>query len=218
VQLARRLRHPWGGTSVPSKLVGFRPAKTLTWADFTGTPDAKSSNLAFTSAAFSVPAITAVKDATSGKFVMDDNVTVTITFNSAKSWKKMDEINAKKKRTPDEILKHEQGHYDIVALLARDLFIDLMQLKAKQYASQADLNKDVAPILNKYNGTAQKIFNKYDEKTETDHGENGAGQTKWNGFFQSAFTTPRTPAQTAPDGATYKLPLLEVLKSNGIVI
>lgn len=203
---------------MPSKLVGFRPAKTLTWADFTGPADAGSANLAFTSAAFSVPSVMAVKDLASGKFVMDDNITVTITFNGAKSWKKMEEINAKKKRTPAQILKHEQGHYDIVALLARDLFIDLMQLKSKQYAGQAELNKDVAPILAKYNGTAQKIFNKYDEKTESDHGENGPGQTKWDGFFQSASSTPRTPAQSAPDGTSYKLPLLDVLKSNGIVI
>ena len=201
---------------MPSKLVGL--FKTLAWSDFTGTPTAGSSHLAFTSAAFSLPAIMAVKDAASGQFVMDDNITITIAFNGAKSWKKMDEINAKKLRTPAEILKHEQGHYDIVALLARDLFIDLMQLKAKTYANQAALNVDVAPILKKYNGTSQKVIDKYDTKTESDHGENGPGQTRWNGFLNSSFNTPRTPAQSAPDGTTYKIPLLDVLKSNGIVI
>jgi hypothetical protein len=202
--------------AVPSKLVGL--FKTLAWTDFTGPADTASPNLAFTSATFSLPPVTAVKDAASGQFVVDDNITITITFDGARSWKKMDAINAKKLRTPAEILKHEQGHYDIVALLARDLFIDLMQLKAKKYGSQAALNLDVAPILKKYNGTAQKVINKYDSKSESDHGESGAGQNKWNGFISSSFNTPRTPAQSAPDGTAYKLPLLDVLKSNGIAI
>jgi len=201
---------------MPSKLVGL--SKTLTWAEFVGTPTAGSSHLAFTSATFALPPVTVVKDATSGMFVVNDNITITITFDGSKSWKKMDEINAKKLRTPDEILKHEQGHYDIVALIARDLFIDLMQLKAKQYANQAALNTDVAPILKKYNGTAQKIIDKYDSKTEADHGESATGQTKWNGFIKSAFTNPRTPAQSAPDGTAYKQPLLDVLKAGGVII
>jgi len=201
---------------MPSKLVGL--FKTLAWTDFTGPASDKSPHLAFTSADFTLPAVTVVKDAASGQFVLNDNITITINFNASKSWKKMDQINAKKLRTPDEILKHEQGHYDVVALLARDLFIDLMQLKAKQYSGQAALNADVAPILKVYNGTAQKVIDKYDSKTESDHGENGPGQTKWNGFFKSAFTTPRTPARSAPDGTTYKIPLLEVLKSNGITV
>lgn len=201
---------------MPSKLVGL--FKTLAWTDFTGTPPAGSSHLAFTSADFTLPAVTVVKDAASGQFVMNDNITITINFNASKSWKKMADINAKKLRTPAQILKHEQGHYDIVALIARDLFIDLMQLKANVYANQNALNADVAPILKKYNGTAQKIIDKYDSATESDHGENGAGQTKWDGFIKSAFTTPRTPAQSAPDGTTYKTPLLDVLKTGGITI
>ncbi|HJQ57137.1 MAG TPA: hypothetical protein VJ890_09540 [Vineibacter sp.] len=201
---------------MPSKLVGL--FKTLAWTDFTGTPPAGSTHLAFTSADFTLPAVTGVKDATTGEFVMNDNITITINFNASKSWKKMDAINAKKLRTPAQILKHEQGHYDIVALIARDLFIDLMQLKANVYKDQAALNVDVAPILKKYNGTAQKIINKYDTAAESDHGENGTGQTKWDGFIKSAFTTPRTPAQSAPDGTTYKTPLLDVLKAAGITV
>lgn len=130
----------------------------------------------------------------------------------------MDKINAKKLRTPAEILKHEQGHYDIVALLARDLFIDLMQLKANRYDNQAALNKDVAPILKKYNGTSQKVIDISDSIAESDHGENGTGQAKWNGFLNTAFTKARTPAQSAPDGTAYKVPLLDVLKGGGVTI
>jgi hypothetical protein len=201
---------------MPSKLVGL--FKTLTWSNFTGTPDSSSPLLAFTSASFSLPPVTVVKDPSSGKYVLNDNVVITITFNASRSWKKMAQINAKKLRTPAEILKHEQGHYDIVALLARDLFIDLMQLKRKTYSGQAAFNQDVAPILTKYNGTEKKVTKKYDSKTETDHGENGPGQTKWNGYFRTAFTTPRTPAQSAPDGTSYKIPLLDVLNKYGVSI
>lgn len=192
---------------MPSKLVGL--FKKLTWNDFSGTPDASSPHLAFTSASFTLPTVLLPQ-------LVGDNITVTINFNATRSWKKMNEINNKKLRTPDQILKHEQGHYDIVALIARDLFIDLMQLKSNKYKNQAELNKDVRPILNKYNGVEKKLTTKYDSPTESDHGENGTGQDKWNRMIKEAFTSPRSPAMTAPDGTSYKVPFLDVLAKNGI--
>nr|WP_143547854.1 DUF922 domain-containing protein [Rhodopirellula sp. SM50] len=192
---------------MPSKLTGL--FKTLRWSDFVGTPDAGSHHLAFTSTSFSIPNILLSS-------LVNDNINVTVTFNASKSWKKMDEINQKKKRTPDQILKHEQGHYDIVALLARDLFIDLMQLKGNTYKNQAELNKDVRPILAKYNGVEKKLMDKYDLPTESDHGESATGQDKWNRMIKEAFTTPRSPAVFAPDGKAYKIPLLDVLAKHGI--
>lgn len=162
-----------------------------------------------------MPKILGKKDA-AGIFKVNDNIVITITFNASRSWKKMDQINAKKLRTPAQILKHEQGHYDIVALMARDLFLDVMQLKGNSYKNQTELNNDVRPILTKYNGTEQKIIDIYDGPMESNHGENGPGQDRWNGYLKAAFTNPRVPAQSAPDGATYKAPLLKVLENAGI--
>ena len=57
---------------------------------------------------------------------------------------------------------------------------------------------------------------RYDGTAESDHGENGPGQTKWNKMISDAFTNARVPAQSSPDGKAYKVPLLDVLKQNGI--
>jgi hypothetical protein len=192
---------------MPSQLIGL--FKTLKWTDFVGQPKANSPHLAFTSTSFGLPLVMLSS-------LVNDNITVKITFNASKSWKKMDEINKKKKRTPEQILKHEQGHYDIVALLARDLFLDLMQLKSNEYKNQTALNKDVRPILTRYNGTEKKLFKKYDLPTESNHGENGIGQDKWNRMIKEAFTKARVPEQSSPDGKKYKVPLLDVLSKNGI--
>ena len=96
--------------------------------------------------------------------------------------------------------------------------IDLMQLKANTYSGQSAFNADVAPILNRYRGKEQQIIDKYDSRSESNHGDNGRGQDKWNRMIHSAFHTPRSPAQSAPDGKAYKLQLLQVLRNNGISI
>ena len=103
-----------------------------------------------------------------------------------------------------------------MALLGRDLFIDLMQLKGNSYKNQSELNKDLRPILTKYNGVESKLMKKYDLPTESDHGESPTGQDKWNRMIKEAFTSPRSPTQYAPDGKAYKIPLLTVLAKNGI--
>lgn len=195
---------------MPSKLVGL--FKTLTWNDFTGTPDANSSNLAFTSTKRDLPQILLSN-------LNADNITITIQFLPSSSWKKMSQINSKKKRTPEQILKHEQGHYDLVALLARDLFIQLMQLKNKHYKNQVDLNNDVRPILNKHSNVVQKkLMDTYDLPTESDHGEDAGGQDKWNDMIHEAFHTPRIPAMSSPSGKSYKMEILKVLANNGITV
>ena len=42
-----------------------------------------------------------------------------------------------------------------------------------------------------------------------------AAQAKWEGYVNTPFTQERTPAVTAPDGAIYKVPLADVLRSAG---
>jgi hypothetical protein len=37
-------------------------------------------------------------------------------------------------------------------------------------------------------------------------------QQRWEGYFNKAFTDERTPQVTAPDGATYKVRLVDVVR------
>jgi len=191
---------------MPSRLNGL--FKTLAWSDFQGNPDPAKPNLqAFTRSTFNLPVIAPTPIPGSKTFHYEDNIVITIVMDPQQSWKR---------QPPNDLLKHEQGHYDITALIARDLFIELMQLKPNTYSSHAAALADLRPILDKYRGTAEKISKIYDSKNETDHGNAPASQTKWNNMIKRAFTEQRNPQETAPDGTPYKVEFLDVLSQNGI--
>ena len=191
---------------MPSRLTGLM--KTLTWNDFSGTPDPQKPNLqAFTSASFNLPTVTPTLVPGTTNYHFEDNVAITIAMNSQKSWKR---------QPPNDLLKHEQCHYDIVALIARDLFIDIMQLKANTYPNGPAALADLRPILTKYGGKVEKINVIYDSLQQTNHGNNPPSQAKWNAMIQRTFAEPRNPLESAPDGTPYKIALLDVLSQNGI--
>jgi hypothetical protein len=191
---------------MPSRLNGLM--KTLSWGDFQGNPDPQKPNLqAFTSASFALPVLSPTPIPGTKTLHFEDNVVITITLNPQKSWKR---------QPPNSLLKHEQGHYDIVALIARDLFIDIMQLKPNTYPNHGAALADLRPILTKYGGTAEKLSVIYDSTQQTNHGNNPAAQAKWDAMIQRSFTETRSSQQTAPDGTPYKIPFLDVLSQNGI--
>jgi hypothetical protein len=200
-----------------SSLVGL--FKTLTWNDFQGTPDPTKPKLdAFTSASLTLPVLTP-KPAPGGKqFHFEDNVAITIAMNNQKSWKRSANIASRGNQYSIDLLNHEQGHYNLTALLARDLFIEIMQLKAKTYPNPGAALADLALIVNKFNGKSEKAAKKYDEVSQTNHGANAGSQTTWDGMIQKAFTQARTPAVSAPDGTPYKIPILDVLSLAGITL
>jgi hypothetical protein len=129
-----------------------------------------------------------------------------------------------------ELLEHEQGHYDITALVARDLFIHLMQLKGSNYPNAAAGQRDFVDWVNMYQSKRQKIQTAYDAETGhsqanvfvpstnlfTPPHQKGAPQIKWEGLIASAFTTPRPSGELAPDKAPYKVELEDVLIKAGI--
>jgi hypothetical protein len=189
--------------------------KTLTWGDF-GTPKPKpepAAGTTGTAAHTETKAPINYSWSSKGKsFSLADSVTIQIQFVQSQSWV-ADWVFNRSKQFQDDLLKHEQGHYDITALLARDMFIEIMQLKAKTFASSGELDRAVAAIVKAH--SFQPVHNKYDEKSETNHGMNDAQQKTWDALFKKSFTTPRSPAMSAPDGTAYKVPLLEVLKTAG---
>ncbi|HYP49707.1 MAG TPA: hypothetical protein VEQ34_02110, partial [Pyrinomonadaceae bacterium] len=104
------------------------------------------------------------------------------------------------------------------ALLVRDMFIDLMQLKQNTYDTAQAVMADVAKVRALFDPKFQPINDRYDAANETDHGLNQPGQKRWDGFIQTAFTQPRNPPMQAPDGTMYKTPILTVLQQAGITI
>ena len=189
--------------------------KKLTWADF-GTPVVKTKpppGGTATAAHTEVKYPITYGWASSGKsFSLSDNVTVAIQLDKGKTWVANWVFN-EPQQFQDDLLNHEQGHYAIAALLARDMFIEVMQLKGRTFSSKADLDKAVGDIVKAHR--SQPVHDKYDEVSETNHGLNPPQQKAWDALFQKAWTTPRSPAVTAPDGAVYKARLLDVLKAAG---
>jgi hypothetical protein len=138
---------------------------------------------------------------------------VTISFDADNSWK-ASWVGSQPAVEQNRILKHEQGHFDLVALLGRDYFLGLMQLKAKIYSRQADFQNDFNALNAQFLQKIQPIQTKYD--AETNHGMIQAKQDLWNGFITSAFTEPRVPPASAADGIPLKRPILEVLSAGNV--
>jgi len=73
-----------------------------------------------------------------------------------------------------DLLAHEQGHYDITGLNARDLVGDLDRIRA---ASARDLQQQVTQTMNAAQALASKLTTDYD--TDTNHGLKTDRQQKW---------------------------------------
>jgi hypothetical protein len=144
-----------------------------------------------------------------------DNITVTIEFVRHQSWVE-NWVFSKPQAYQDDLLVHEQGHFKLAGLLARDAFLAMMRMKVNSYASSSALQADLNVIQTNILGKATALDQKYE--TDTDHGMVAAQQTSWNGFIQKGFTTPATPAETTPDGIVVKIPILTILSQNGITL
>lgn len=146
-----------------------------------------------------------------------DSITITIEFNRSASWV-AEWVFQQPQQAQDALLVHEQGHYNVTALMARDLFIDLMLLKQKDYTNQAAATSEITAVMTRYNSVAINAINpKYDSDAETRHGANAAAQQRWNGYFNTAFTQARTATTYAPDGTPHRMRLLDVLRGAGAV-
>jgi hypothetical protein len=225
---------------MPSQLIGLR--KKLVWAAFTGNPTAAelqkmqqiaagangTVGMAAIKSNFTVkfggktpddPVLTPVPG-NPQSFVLGDDITVTVVFDATGSWKRIDPLSLIGEQL---LLDHEQGHYDITALMARDCFIDLMQLKAKTYSSLQEGQTAAKDVIKKYKDKLDPAQKAYDD--DTTHGlwvtptmgpeRKESFQAKWEMFINRAFTQERTSGEVAPDGAAYKVRLLEVLAAGG---
>jgi hypothetical protein len=94
------------------------------------------------------------------------------------------------------LLQHEQGHYDIVALLGRDLFEELTGWNSssppKRYRKETDLKDAANRVLRGYRRLAAHLAGSsstdgvYDK--QTNHGQDSTAQDKWNKALAGART------------------------------
>lgn len=139
----------------------------ISWSGFQNLPGrpAGADTDAETMARYRAPKINFVGK---GKAVGVDSADVEIRFRSEESW-------VVQGKQTNYLLNHEQGHYDITALGAREYHKNLFTLTANDSKSlQEKINKLDASFIKKIS-----VVNKrYD--AQTDHSQKKAEQDKWD--------------------------------------
>jgi len=75
----------------------------------------------------------------------------------------------------DNLLNHEQGHYDITGVLGRDMANEIVAARARNVQG---LQEQVAQIIERYTDRADAWTKLYDHETE--HSRNDAAQRRWD--------------------------------------
>ena len=139
----------------------------LNWDDFTGKVIEGSPFNAFTSYKFNTKFANI-------KFISDSAIVngfeVVLEFDNINSW-------AKKDKVTDNLLVHEQGHFDIGILCTREIMAKFKEAKFTKENYRILFQNIINDASKKY----KEMGIKYDD--ETDHSKNTKQQIKWNSFF-----------------------------------
>jgi hypothetical protein len=176
---------------VASSLAGLR--RTLRWSDFTSKdvppPEAGEFTLAAqTQASYRVSGLSSgpIDGSRPTAYKLADAVKVVVRLQREECWVASWVIASSTSHAEQQrLLKHEQGHYDIVALLARDLLADITALTKNLYASAQEPIDDAEAIIARYQPYANSLQDLYDDKTN--HGDVRNEQVRWNGVLVRAF-------------------------------
>lgn len=146
--------------------ISWRPGVQLTWSDFQGPADASSPFWANTHYSLKYN----YKWDGSGKL----SVTVDCFFNTDISWKKNVALT-------DELLRHEQLHFNVAELYARKMRSAFnAYITSHTYNAQTTVN-DLKAIFNALMTECKQYNEQYDEAT--DHSKNKDKQRKWDSII-----------------------------------
>lgn len=200
---------------MPSSLTGL--FRTLEWKDFPlrQEPPPKAGQIFVAARTDTKHKLNSVPEIIPGtrKFRLADTVVSQIFLNQSNTFKKSWITSIMPQTDRDELLAHEQGHYDIHALLTRDFFLRVMKLKSKEYSTQAGLAADVNAAQRATVDKSGTVQTQYDTATNT--GRDKAEQAKWKRIIASAFDTPASPPEFMANGNPVKIELLTAFRQNG---
>lgn len=148
-------------------LIPWNQHDPLEWGDFMGTPNATSPHDAET--------VTVLSSEWEGEPTEDGKVNVTsvsatASFNKTASW-------VKENKNTTELLKHEQGHFDLAEIHAREKQKDMEKLVGKIFDSEDDVNEEIHKICKKVQKKLDDWNEMYDK--QTDHGKDEKKQQQW---------------------------------------
>lgn len=139
---------------------------SISWSDFTpqsSRPHGENED-AFTKAMFRHN----YNYTRNGNAIAVTDATVDITMVTAQSW-------VVSGQTTTDLLQHEQGHYDITALGAREFYNALIQLTAR---SVRELQTKISTAHSKYQHKINRANIRYDN--QTNHSQNVQVQQQWD--------------------------------------
>ena len=116
-----------------------------------------------------------------GKFRLPATLTLNVGLNRADTM-----VLRTATKTP-ELLKHEQGHYDLLVLVIRALARELESLEAD---SVAELGRLMTEAQQTHADRAQALDEAYD--TQTNHSRDAQAQARWDGAISAALANPQT--------------------------
>lgn len=148
--------------------------RTITWREFgevAQRPDGGDEDAQIHSEALLDPEVSICSD--SGRLRLG-TFTVRLQVTTEDSW-------VVRGTATDELLSHEQGHYDLQGLDARALMNRMAALRAE---NAEDLQRQVTEQIEASRTTAQALSDRYDE--ETDHGRNAEMQRRWDSAIRDA--------------------------------
>jgi hypothetical protein len=107
-----------------------------------------------------------------GVYNIDFNVQLYL--NTNRSWIKMDLV--KNQNMLQEILKHEQGHYNIAWLMRNELYSVFTR-----HRYSANYQYEIASLFKQIESKYHKMNEDYENQTQ--HMDDAANQQKWNTWF-----------------------------------
>lgn len=138
-----------------NNLIPWSAARKLTWDDFKGTPDPHSSNAALTSSNINIEL---------GYNDKGFQYTIKCTFDKNRSWVRIKN---------NDVLVHEQGHFDIAEIYARKLNKLMKAYRFNAKTAGTDVNLLYENTMKQH----REIQTQYD--LETDYSRNKQKQDEW---------------------------------------
>jgi hypothetical protein len=147
---------------------GTEGNRQLLWADFKGAPNNSSPYFAYTAWKTNVK-FSGVQFEGEKAFI--NGFEMTVEFDAKNSW-------VKKGKETDELLRHEQGHFDVGILYMQEVFQTIATASFTKAAYKDEFQKIIRDIHDKY----VAMGDKYDK--DTNHSIRKDEQAKWNAFFE----------------------------------
>jgi hypothetical protein len=154
----------YSSKKVVNELIQWEHNQKLTWKDFKGKPNKRSPYKAMTYASISSNLISFSKN--------ELKIEVLCHFVKNKSWKKTE---------TDELLRHEQLHFDIAELAARKMRERVSKLNFKSLNTK-NLEQKLNTIFNLSVEEQVKMNQKYD--SETNHSIKYKAQLNWENWIK----------------------------------